>query len=231
MKTITITTPENIEVEYRLAGVGSRVVAAFLDYFIQGVLYVMILLAVAGIDNPIQYLESKSSYVIAMVILMMACINYGYFILSEMTMNGKTLGKKVLRLKTIRKNGQPMDIKHSLIRNLFRVFVDNYMIGILMIFFKKNYSRLGDVVASTMVIEEEKQEFSFSNDELTEALQNKITEEEKELLTTYIHEKESIMIGKETLKERMLDYFRTKYDTIDPELVRWIEQQINEGVK
>lgn len=228
MKTITITTPENIEVKYRLAGVGSRVVAALLDYLIQGVLYLLILFALAGMDNPIQYLESKSSYAIAMVILMMACINYGYFTLSEMSMNGKTLGKKALSLKTVRKNGQPMDIKHSLIRNLFRVFIDNYIIGILMIFLKKDYSRLGDVLASTMVIEEEREGFSFGEQELSEGVQNKITEEEKELLTTYFNEKEKIVIGKEVLRGRLMDYFRTKYDVVDPEMVHSIEKQLNE---
>lgn len=226
MRTVTITTPENIEVKYRLAGVGSRVVAAFLDYFIQGSLYLVILLALAEMKNPLEYLESKNSYFIAIVLLIMALINYGYFTASEMMMDGKTVGKKALGLKTIRKNGQPIDIKHSLVRNLFRVFVDNYIVGILMIFFRGDYGRLGDMVASTMVIEEEKEELYFSNDNFGEDLEKKLTEDEKELLITYLHEKDEVIIGKEGLEEKIRNYFYSKYETQDEEIIHLIENEL-----
>ncbi|MCT4604543.1 MAG: RDD family protein [Marinisporobacter sp.] len=224
MQFVSITTPENIEVKFRLAGVGSRVVAAFIDYFIQGMLYLIILLALAGMNDPMKYLESKSSYFLAIVLLVIACINYGYFIVSEMVMNGKTLGKKALGLRTIRKNGQPMDIKHSLIRNLFRIFVDNYLIGILMIFFRGDDARLGDVLGSTMVIEEEKEELYHYFENLSEETKNKITEGEKQLLVTYMNEKDDIFIDKEGLQKKILTYFTEKYDQVDEEIVKIIEK-------
>ena len=45
MKTVTIITPANIEVEYKLAGIGARLAAFAVDFFIQ---FFAILLA-AGI--------------------------------------------------------------------------------------------------------------------------------------------------------------------------------------
>ncbi|MCT4617955.1 MAG: RDD family protein [Marinisporobacter sp.] len=223
MQFVSITTPENIEVKFRLAGVGSRVVAAFIDYFIQGMFYLIILFALAGMNDPMKYLESKSSYFLAIVLLVIACINYGYFIVSEMVMNGKTLGKKALGLRTIRKNGQPMDIKHSLIRNLFRIFVDNYLVGILMIFFRDDDARLGDVLASTMVIEEEKEELYHYFENLSEETKSKITEDEKQLLVTYMNEKDDILIDKEGLQQKILTYFTEKYDQVDEEILKIIE--------
>ncbi|SNS59844.1 Uncharacterized membrane protein YckC, RDD family [Anaerovirgula multivorans] len=226
MKTVSITTPENIEVTYRLAGAGSRVVAAFVDYFIQGMLYFLILLSVIGMQNPIDYLQFQSSFFLALVLLIIAMINYGYFTILEMTMQGQTLGKKLVGIKTIRKNGQPMDISHSLIRNLFRIFIDNYMIGILMIFLRDDYARLGDLFSSTMVIEEEKGDLSDVYIELHEDLERKLTEEEKELLVAYSKVKEKIELGREELQERLINYFNSQYNEIDTEIVGLIKKHL-----
>ncbi|QEK12676.1 RDD family protein [Crassaminicella thermophila] len=228
MKMVSITTPENIEVKYRLAGIGSRMVAAFLDYLIQGVIYLVILISLGAMRDPMQYIESQSSYFVAIVICIVAFINYGYFTILEMLMNGKTLGKKVLGLRTIRKNGQPMDIKHSLIRNLFRIFIDNYIVGMVMIFFRGDYSRLGDLLASTMVIEEEKEKFYFEHNEFLEKLKNRLTEDEKELIITYLNEKEEVKIGKEKLKDKLMDYFKSKYASTDTEVINMIEKIVYE---
>ncbi|QXM06272.1 RDD family protein [Crassaminicella indica] len=224
MQFVSITTPENIEVKFRLAGVGSRVVAAFIDYLIQGVVYLIFILALAGMNDPIEYFEGKNSYFLAIVLLIIVCVNYGYFIISEMVMNGRTLGKKALGLRTIRKNGQPMDIKHSLIRNLFRIFVDNYLVGILMIFFRGDDARLGDILASTMVIEEEKKELYDYFDDLSEDIKNKLTEDEKQLLITYINEKDEVSIDKEVLQQKIVDYFTSKYNDVDEEILSIVKK-------
>ncbi|AOT72894.1 RDD family protein [Geosporobacter ferrireducens] len=227
MRRVVITTPENIEVAYRPAGPGSRVVAAFIDYFIQGLLYLLILLLLAGMHDPVAYLESQSSYTVAIALLIVSFINYGYFTLLEMTMDGRTFGKKLLGLKTIRKNGQPIDIKHSLIRNLFKIFLDNYMIGILMMLFREDESRLGDILSSTMVIEEEKENLHFTDAMLPENVRKYLDEEDMTLLLTYMQEKNEVMVEGEKLKEKIQAYFTNKYEGIDEEGVRWIENELN----
>ncbi|WP_129595689.1 RDD family protein [Anaerophilus nitritogenes] len=225
MKKIFITTPENIEIEYRLAGVGSRVVAGFLDYFVQGILYFMIFFIFTQ-TNPINYdLKSQNSYHIAIAILIVAFINYGYFTISEMIMDGRTLGKKVLGLRAIRKNGQPLDIKHSLIRNLFKIFVDNYMIGIIMMCFRKDELRIGDILSSTMVIEEEKEKLYLMN-LIPEDIKNKLEKEDLQLFMTYLQEKEEVLVDAKKLQERVFNYFKDKYEDIDEEIVLFIEKKL-----
>lgn len=221
MKKVTIVTPENMEVEYRLAGVGSRIVASFLDYFFQGIIYLLILLII-GKMNPLQYIESQNSYALAIGLLIIAITNYGYFTLLEMIMEGRTPGKKIIGLRTIRKNGQPMDVKHSLIRNLFKIFIDNYLIGIVMIFFREDHSRIGDMLSSTMVIEEEKVNLYLTDAILPENIKNSLTEEDKSLLLTYIQEMDNVIIGKERLQEKILIYFKSRYIALDEDLSRFI---------
>lgn len=222
MKKVTIVTPENIEVEYRCAGIGSRLVASFLDYFFQGVIYLLIILILAKMGDPLRYIESQNSYALALGLLIIAIINYGYFTVLEMIMDGRTPGKKILGLRTIRKNGQPMDVKHSLIRNLFKILVDNYLIGIIMIFVRDDKSRIGDILSSTMVIEEEKVNLYLTDTILPENIKDSLTEEDKSLLLTYIQEIDNVLIGKERLQEKILIYFKSKYSTLEEELVQLI---------
>jgi len=51
MKKIRITTPENIEVEYTLADLGSRTAAAVIDMAIQGITIMLIAIAAFLILN------------------------------------------------------------------------------------------------------------------------------------------------------------------------------------
>ncbi|WP_053956073.1 RDD family protein [Inediibacterium massiliense] len=224
MKKIFITTPENIEIEYRLAGVGSRIVAGFLDYLIQGILYFIIFMIFLQTNYKIDF-KSQNSYYIAIIMLILAFINYGYFTVSEMVMDGRTLGKKVLGLRAIRKNGQPMDIKHSLVRNLLKIFVDNYMIGIIMMFFRKDESRIGDILSSTMVIEEEKEKLYLMN-LIPENIKNKLDKKDEELLMIYLQEKDEVWIDEKKLEDRILNYFKNKYDAVDEEVILFIEKEI-----
>ncbi|MEW9123907.1 MAG: RDD family protein [Thermotaleaceae bacterium] len=226
MKRVTIITPENIEISYRLAGAGSRMVAGFLDYFLQGALYLILLWMNIGIQSPLEYVQGQSTAMIAILLLVLALVNYGYFTVSEMVMNGQTIGKKVVGLKTIRKNGQPIDINHSLVRNFFRIFIDNYLIGIVMIFLKEDCGRLGDLLASTMVIENEQGELSKLYLDISKELKEKLTLEEIELLKAYVIDNEKITIGKKVLKEKLISYFIDKYRGFDEELITLIKKEI-----
>jgi uncharacterized RDD family membrane protein YckC len=156
MKKINIITPENIEVEYKLADLTSRTGAAAIDMLIQGLLLVILGIGVFLIVyfSP-EFWENYYGWIIGIALIIFAIISYGYFIAMELTMNGQTLGKKILKLRTIRKNGEPITLKHSAIRNLFRVFIDVFGLGVVFIFFSKEHKRLGDYAASTIVVLEE----------------------------------------------------------------------------
>jgi uncharacterized RDD family membrane protein YckC len=218
MKRIRITTPENIEVEYALADIGSRTAAALIDSMIQGVGMLLIGIAILLIRNySSQFWSDYYGWIIGISILLCAVIIYGYYIGMELSMNGKTLGKKVLKIRTIRGNGQPLTLKHSAIRNLFRVFIDMFGVGVVLIFFSNQRKRLGDMAASTIVVIEENKTRPVTLESLESTNENfryYISKEEFELLRDYI-ERKNTMEDYSELREEMKLHFTKKFETLE----------------
>lgn len=150
---LEIRTPENLVIEYELAGIGSRTIAMSIDTMIQ--LLIMLILVILFSRVDYKYTASVSSnWIIAGNILLIFLNYWGYFVIFEMLMKGRTPGKKIAGLRTIRENGQPITFMNSFIRNLFRVI--DYVVGIFFIIFSKRYKRIGDYAAGTVVIKEMK---------------------------------------------------------------------------
>jgi len=229
MKKIKITTPENIEVEYVLAEVVSRVGAAIIDTLIQGVLILPLIIGILLIFFFAEDFWAKyNGWIIGVSLIILILIVYGYFIVMELSMNGQTLGKKTLKLRTIRKNGQSLTLKHSAIRNLFRLFVDMYGIGIVLIFFTKECNRVGDYLASTMVITEGNKTRPITLENLQRVNENfsyYMSKEECELLRDY-YERKNSMGDYSELREELKLHFTKKFETLGI-LQEW-ENFINE---
>lgn len=217
MKKIKITTPENIEVEYTLADIGSRTAAVIIDSLVQGLFLLVLGIAIVLIIvySP-DFWESHYGWIIGVSLLIYAIITYGYFIAMELSMNGQTVGKKFMRLRAIRTNGQPITLKHSAIRNLFRVFVDMLGIGAVFIFFNKQHKRLGDMAASTIVIAEESKSRPVTLEDLygsSDKLSYYLSKEEKDLLRDYFERKNSLGNYSE-LREQATNYFNKRFEEL-----------------
>lgn len=80
---------------------------------------------------------------------------WGYYIVFEVTTNGQSLGKRVLGLRVIKEGGYPVTFADSAIRNLVRI-VDFlpfcYGVGLLSMLINRDWRRLGDLAAGTLVI-------------------------------------------------------------------------------
>lgn len=221
MKKIELTTPENIDVEYTLADLGSRVAAAVIDLAIQG--FLLILLAIAIVLIVIyapDFWDEYLAWIIAISILINAVISYAYYIFMELNMNGRTPGKKILKLRTIRNNGQPLTLKHSAIRNLFRVFLDMLGVGVVSIFFTKEHKRIGDFAASTIVVVEKDIPYPITLENLPEdSLFNSLhlSEEDNKLLQDYFVRKNTI-INSSILKNKLEYYLTNKY--VNPDVLK-----------
>jgi len=217
LKKIKITTPENIEVEYNLADIGSRTGAALIDMIIQAGFMIILLITIALVAYFSKDFYSKYyGWIIGISLLLFAIISYGYFIVMEITMNGQTIGKRVLKLRTIRNNGQPITLKHSAIRNLFRVFIDMFGLGMVFIFFSKEHKRLGDYVASTIVVEEKSESLPVTLESLEKINENfsyYVSMEEQELLRDYLQRK-SKMENYSELREELKNHFTKKFETL-----------------
>ncbi|MBU3191977.1 RDD family protein [Clostridium bowmanii] len=215
MQKIKITTPENIEVEYTLAGLGSRTGAVLIDMIIQGVMFLIlgIALLLMGYFSP-DFWKENYGWIIGGTLLLYALISYGYFIAMELSMNGMTIGKKFFRIRTIRNNGQPITLKHSALRNLFRVFIDVFGIGVVLIFLTKEHKRVGDFVASTIVVTEKNIARPITLEglqRLNEHYRYLMSEEEYEVLREYAQRKHS-MGDYSCLKEQLNKYFSKKFE-------------------
>ncbi len=81
-------------------------------------------------------------------------LNIAYYTYMEGT-RGQTIGKKMIKIKVVREDGKPIDMKQAFTRNVLRI-VDGlffiYLIGALLIWRSEKKQRLGDMVAKTVVV-------------------------------------------------------------------------------
>jgi uncharacterized RDD family membrane protein YckC len=145
---LTITTPEGVELELQLAGLGSRFIAQSIDLLIKGTAIglIAIVLSVAGLTG------------VAIMIPAFLLILYAYDVVFETFSNGRTPGKRAVKLRVVKAGGEPVDFMTSAIRNVLRL-VDglptSYIPGIISILATKKNQRLGDLAAGTIVIHED----------------------------------------------------------------------------
>ena len=167
-----IDTPEQVELEYSVAGIGSRFVAALLDMLIIGgflllefLVLVMIGVAAAATSPASGKLSGAAGkWLMALVIFLNFAIFWGYFALFEAYWKGQTPGKRVMKLRVIKDSGRQITFFESLARNLLRI-VDYlpslYLIGVITMLWNKRSQRLGDLVAGTLVVHERLDEASL----------------------------------------------------------------------
>lgn len=155
---ITIITPENVHIDYELAGIASRCGAAVVDHLLQlgllGVLYLMRYLTGKYVEIP------GISWGVAVMGIAAFVINYGYYLYFETVWNGQTPGKRLSRMRAVREGGVPIDLSCAALRNLIRV-VDFlpifYVLGGITVLVSSCNKRLGDYAAGTLVVKERKE--------------------------------------------------------------------------
>jgi uncharacterized RDD family membrane protein YckC len=151
--TLHVVTPENIAFEYRLAGPFRRLPALILDLSIRiavqiGLAY-LLFLTVGVASQGLAWFIFWIMYFI---------IDWFYGVLFETFLNGQTPGKYVLGLRVLTENGQPINGMQATLRNLLRAAdLALPVIGILATAMNRKYQRLGDLVAGTIVVVEERQ--------------------------------------------------------------------------
>ncbi|MCL2016679.1 MAG: RDD family protein [Defluviitaleaceae bacterium] len=236
MKIHTVLTPANIEIEYRLAGAGSRLAAFVIDFTIQ--ILACILIAVIILFGIYGYnwdtLGNIEGFALGFLIISWFVIYFCYFIVLEMLLNGQSIGKKIFGLRVIRDNGQPVGLSQSLVRNLFRAVLDILYVGIFVILFSKDHKRVGDMVAGTVVIAEHYDDslvparsdaLPAANPVAMEKMQHLIlTPEELELLNSYMARKVSLPDDGAALQREWAAYFAQKWD------IHLAPEQINNSV-
>ena len=180
--------PEAVRLDLPISGPVPRMLAYGIDLFTMIVLVIFLYLIVtmtlpigAAIDNwigaamrdALQHVRTSVKHpgsathfqglAIALFLITEFTISTGYFIFWEMVTGGRSPGKLLVGLRVVRRNGLPIDLRSSVIRNLMRA-VDmlpaQYLFGLTSILLSSSGERLGDHVAGTIVLRLDRPETS-----------------------------------------------------------------------
>ncbi len=159
---LTIDTPEQVALEFPLAGIGSRFLALVFDILVQFIVYVVLfLLSLWLLGGLWRSWAPAWNWSTALLILVLFCIYWGYYAFFETVWKGQTPGKRYAQIRVIKEDGRPVTVFEAIARNLVRI-IDNlpgmYAVGVITMFLNRKNKRLGDFVAGTVVIHERKEE-------------------------------------------------------------------------
>jgi uncharacterized RDD family membrane protein YckC len=150
---IRIETPEHVVFEYELAGLVSRIMAAFIDLFVIALIMLGLFIVVVALVG----IEGLAPWAIALGAVAAFLVIWGYPMLFEIFWKGQTPGKRSLGMRVIQEGGYSLTPQVVIVRNLLR-FVDflpgAFVLGLLVMMLNRRYKRVGDFVAGTVVIRE-----------------------------------------------------------------------------
>ncbi len=161
-ESVSIPTPDRIHIEFELAGLGSRALAFMIDcvLIVSGLVLFAIVLVIAGLlaaTDPATL--PASAWAVALFFIVLFLGLWGYFLLFEALDHGRTPGKRLAGIRVVRDDGFPVGWREAALRNLVRaadmIPPPACLVGSLTMALSKNGSRLGDLVAGTMVVRED----------------------------------------------------------------------------
>jgi uncharacterized membrane protein SpoIIM required for sporulation/uncharacterized RDD family membrane protein YckC len=201
----SVETPEQVEISYTIAGLGSRLYAAIIDVSIVVGGFVLLILAVVFLGSRLPPVEGaepdvSGSWALAILYLGQFAFMWGYYVLFEALADGRTPGKRVLRLRVVQEDGLSITFAASAIRNIMRL-VDLQPgllagVGIISILVTERSKRIGDIVAGTIVVRERPIPVSaavpFRQEEVTgDAV---LSEAEFDLLRRYVERRSALRV-------------------------------------
>ena len=157
MDKLTIDTPEQVHLEFMVAGIGSRFMAIFLDTLIQIGIYLILFFVSLGLAVGVSFWDKASLWVISIAIFIVFCVYWGYFAVFEILWKGQTPGKRWAGIRVIKDTGRPINAFEAIARNLIRIFdyfPGFYGVGVVTMLLNAKHQRLGDFVAGTLVVHE-----------------------------------------------------------------------------
>ncbi|MBE9224816.1 RDD family protein [Phormidium sp. LEGE 05292] len=156
---ITLQTPESVELEFTLAGIGNRALALLMDYIALG--FTLIVFWVAWgiftviITDTFRNVRNVGLWLFAIAFFLNFCIYMAYFVFFEVLWQGQTPGKRYTKIRVIRDDGRRIGIQQATLRSLLRPIDDIMFIGAFLIMLGRKEKRLGDMAAGTVVVQEE----------------------------------------------------------------------------
>lgn len=154
MNQLSITTTQNVTINFTAASVGSRILGQLLDTLVL-IAYGVVMYYIIDLTNLGKSFNDMDGWsVMAIMIVLFSPVIF-YTLLLESLWEGQTIGKKIMKMKVIKIDGYQAGFGDYLIRWLFRlieVLIGYGVIGLLAIIFNKRNQRMGDMAAGTAVI-------------------------------------------------------------------------------
>lgn len=153
-------TPEKVVVSYRLAGIGSRIIAHLTDLIV-----LFFVLAALNMVGGFLALAVGPEGAMAIAVIANSIAVFAYFFLQEGYWQGQTLGKRAAGLRVVMVDGTPITWEAAVFRNLLRpadFLPALYLVGVAAIFTNARSQRVGDLAAGTVVIHTPKADLRFS---------------------------------------------------------------------
>ncbi|MDG2384385.1 MAG: RDD family protein [Pirellulaceae bacterium] len=169
---IDVVTPENISFQYQVAGPFRRFPAFLIDLAVRIGIWLgsALLMTMTGLFG-----SGGGEFGFAIWLVLWFVMEWFYGGLLETFWNGQTVGKRLLGLRVLRVDGQPINGLQAVMRNILRlvdlmpvipmgawagveggIALPTCLIGLLTPVFNPRFQRLGDLVCGTMVVVEER---------------------------------------------------------------------------
>lgn len=152
---------EAVELDVRVARLGSRALALLVDIAAQalllGLLMAALLLGLVVVASDLV----DEAFVDTMLRVVTIAVLLVYPTTMETLTNGRSLGKMAMGLRVVREDGGPIRLRHAFTRTLVGVAVEwpglvmplvTWVVSLLTMLFSARGRRLGDLAAGTIVI-------------------------------------------------------------------------------
>lgn len=191
MNEVTITTPEHVPIRLEPAGAGSRFLATLID--------AVLVLAISTMAGRLLATVLPRGIALALTITINFVLTWGWHVYFETRRQGRTPGKRALKLRVIDARGLPVSLYQSLVRNITRALdfaPAFYGVGAIAVMLTPARRRIGDVVADTLVVRDtqpltykgqlasDRRHNSLRTPRVLRLIRHKIGLEEREFLLT-----------------------------------------------
>jgi uncharacterized RDD family membrane protein YckC len=157
---IEIATPENIAFSYVLAGPFRRLPAFVIDLVIRGVILLGVFFATTSL-----FAVGAGGVGVSVLLVAWFALSWFYGGFFETVWNGQTPGKRLMGLRVLTVDGQPINALQAVLRNVLRDvdampilgFIPLYVLGLLVMAANDRYQRLGDLACGTIVVVERRE--------------------------------------------------------------------------
>lgn len=148
---LSIQTTQNVTLEFLPASIGDRILAFLIDLVIMGA---WLILGSLLFSTYLTTVVENTSVLFAIYMLVIALPVMSYSLLSEIFMNGQSVGKRVLGLRVVRLNGTSASVGDYFLRWLLRmldIWIFSGLVGLITMAIYQG-QRLGDRAAKTAVV-------------------------------------------------------------------------------